>query len=715
MNRLRASLLTLATLALSTSAHAQWTQLNGPEAPVVSAIETDGSTILLGTNEADAGELFRSTDGGRTWSNAGFPNGGVGELLVDGDNWLMGLYIDGIYRSTDGGFSWTRVQIGLTADVIHRHGPNLFTGESLFGAQSIYRSSNDGATWSPIPGSPMLRVLSFASRGSQLYVGSQNNGMYRSTDDGASWTQVTSLPTAAAVSAMCVLDGDIYAAVRNIPATHGVFRSTDGGTTWTQLPQSPIDHFGDDLHRLVARDGDLYAGVRGTQEGGIYRSTNLGVTWEQLDEDLPGDHRAGDFLLGFDGDGTILAGMEDGIYRTEDDAENWTESGQGTGAIRGVDSMLDRAGTLYVGLQTNGGQGRGIWKSSDLGSTWSHGSGVGESGHARALCNFGSEILAGMYVPRGIYRSSDEGQSWAPSTTGISPSTVIHDIFVDGGTLWVGAHEALYRSTNDGVSWTAVAGISEALTILRFGDRLLVGTGNAGIRSTTNGGMSWGTFDNGLPAGIVQKLAIVDGTLFAALWSGGIYRLEGETWVPTSRNSGFHQVLEPVGRVLVTQSVLDYQVLYSTDLGETWNQFQDGFFGEEIYEMTVSGGHLIAGTRGYGIWSRPISDLPGASSVPEDPSSVLSSNGLQLRVSPNPISQHATFAFELPTAGRVRLALYDVQGREVAELWNAWKPAGLHQVRIEPARARMLPVGALFARLEMEGRAPISIRVTQIR
>jgi hypothetical protein len=93
----------------------------------------------------------------------------------------------------------------------------------------------------------------------------------------------------------------------------------------------------------------------------------------------------------------------------------------------------------------------------------------------------------------------------------------------------------------------------------------------------------------------------------------------------------------------------------------------------------------------------------------------LSSNGLQLRVSPNPISQHATFAFELPTAGRVRLALFDVQGREAAELLNEWKPAGLHLVRIEPERSRRLPVGALFARLEMEDRAAESIRVTLIR
>lgn len=463
MNRLRASLLTLALVALAAPAHAQWTQWNGPEPPAVSAIETDGKAILLGTNEADAGELFRSVDGGRTWSNAGVPNGGVGALLAEGDRWLMGLYIDGVYRSTDGGFTWTRVLVGVTADAIHRHGAHLFTGESLFGAQPIFRSTNDGASWAPIPGSPNLRVLSFASRGDELYAGSQDNGMYRSTDDGASWVQLGGLPAASAVSAICVLDGDLYAAVRSVPSNAAVFRSTDGGNSWTQAPQSPADSPHDEIHRIVTHEGDLYAGVNGLQQGGIYRSTDRGATWVQLDQDLPGDHRVGDFLFGFDGAGSILAGMEDGVFRTEDHGQTWTESGKGTGAIRGVASLLDRAGTLHVGLQTNGGQGRGIWRSSDLGETWFHGSGVGEWANARALCKFDDMILAGLYVPsRGIYRSSDEGQSWIPSTSGISASTVIHDIVDDAGALWVGAHEALYRSTNGGASWTAIGGITEA-------------------------------------------------------------------------------------------------------------------------------------------------------------------------------------------------------------------------------------------------------------
>lgn len=716
MNPLRALLRTsilASTFLAATGAHAQWFQLNGAELPEVSAIETDGSTILLGTNEADAGELYRSTDGGHTWVNAGFPNGGVADLLADGDNWLMGLYIDGIYRSTDGGFGWTRVLAGVTADAIHRHGPFLFAGESQFSPRPISRSTDDGASWVPLAGSPNLRVLCFASLGDGVFVGSQFQGMYRSTDDGGSWTQVTGLPATAAISAMCVLDGNLYAAVDNIsPPIFGVFRSTDGGNNWTPTPQSP-DSGGDDLNRLIAHEGDLYAGMRGIHGGGIFRSTDEGATWESLDDALPGEHRVGDFLLGFDGGDTFFAGMEDGLYRTEDDAQTWIDSGQGTGAIRGVASLLDHGGALHVGLMTNGAAGRGIWKTTDLGITWSHGSGVGESGHARALCSVGSEILAGIYgFPRGVYRSSDAGESWIESTSGISPSTIIYDIERDGSRLWVAAHEALYRSTNDGANWTTIPGITEAQTITRFGDRLLVGTGRFGIHSSTDGGGTWGTLDGGLPSASVQEFAIAGGTLFTALWPGGIYRLDGETWVPTALDSGFFQVLLSVGDVLVTQALLGDGLLWSADLGETWNEFEGGFFGGEIYEMAVSGGHLIAGTRGYGIWARPVTDLPGASNVPEHPGS--DARALRLQLSPNPVSTQAMFALELPTSGHARLALYDVQGREVAELLDEWKPAGLHHVRIETGR--LLPSsGALYARLEMPGRSPATIRVTRIR
>jgi hypothetical protein len=47
---------------------------------------------------------------------------------------------------------------------------------------------------------------------------------------------------------------------------------------------------------------------------------------------------------------------------------------------------------------------------------------------------------------------------------------------------------------------------------------------------------------------------------------------------------------------------------------------------------------------------------------------------------PNPFNPSTTFSFELPEASEVRLALYDVLGREVAVVVNQWMNAGVHKV-----------------------------------
>ena len=50
---------------------------------------------------------------------------------------------------------------------------------------------------------------------------------------------------------------------------------------------------------------------------------------------------------------------------------------------------------------------------------------------------------------------------------------------------------------------------------------------------------------------------------------------------------------------------------------------------------------------------------------------------------PNPFNPTTTVRYTLPTAGRVRLAVYDVLGREVALLQDDIRNAGTHQVRLE--------------------------------
>jgi hypothetical protein len=69
-------------------------------------------------------------------------------------------------------------------------------------------------------------------------------------------------------------------------------------------------------------------------------------------------------------------------------------------------------------------------------------------------------------------------------------------------------------------------------------------------------------------------------------------------------------------------------------------------------------------------------------------------------VFPNPSRESATFAFELPQAGRARLEIFGVNGRRVAVALDAWHPAGRGEVRFDNrVGGRPLAAGIYLARL----------------
>lgn len=72
---------------------------------------------------------------------------------------------------------------------------------------------------------------------------------------------------------------------------------------------------------------------------------------------------------------------------------------------------------------------------------------------------------------------------------------------------------------------------------------------------------------------------------------------------------------------------------------------------------------------------------------------------------PNPFAATATIRFRLAEAGRVRLGIYDIGGREVARLVDGTRPAGWNEARWN---ADGIPGGVYYARLESGVRAVVT-------
>ena len=85
-------------------------------------------------------------------------------------------------------------------------------------------------------------------------------------------------------------------------------------------------------------------------------------------------------------------------------------------------------------------------------------------------------------------------------------------------------------------------------------------------------------------------------------------------------------------------------------------------------------------------------------------------SSLEVRTFPNPVAKSATFQFSLPSSGHARLAVFDINGREVASLVDRDLNAGLHEV--DWSLPGDSPAGAYFYRMEASGQVTTGRLVT---
>ncbi len=169
----------------------------------------------------------------------------------------------------------------------------------------------------------------------------------------------------------------------------GVFRTDDGGENWELKNQgvtvsSPDEQYdiGYCVHGLVADPANADRIWR-QDHSGVYRTSDGGDHWERIEQGLPAsfgfpiarDRASGTlFVVPLESDEMRLPpGGRLRVYRSDDDGDNWEESGQGwpegalyAGVLRGAlaTDQLDPGG-VYLG--TTSGT---LHYSTDTGTTW---------------------------------------------------------------------------------------------------------------------------------------------------------------------------------------------------------------------------------------------------------------------------------------------------------------------------------------------------------
>jgi photosystem II stability/assembly factor-like uncharacterized protein len=271
----------------------------------IAVAPSDPSTVYVGSGEADmrsdiihGNGMYRSTDAGASWTRIGLDDSRqLGRIFVDPHDPRTLLVAAlghaygpndtrGVYRSTDGGTTWTRTlfhdantgAIDLAADAsghevfaslwqTRRPPWNTYPPSNGPGT-GLYKSTDGGVTWTPVTGGgfPSADVgkigLAVApSDPNRIYaiVDARDGGLYRSDDGGVTWRIVDKDPRLWARGwYFCHVAVDPKDENRVYVSDTGFYRSTDGGAHFEAIKGSPD---GDDFHSLWIDplDGDHLA------------------------------------------------------------------------------------------------------------------------------------------------------------------------------------------------------------------------------------------------------------------------------------------------------------------------------------------------------------------------------------------------------------------------------------------------------------------------
>ncbi len=296
------------------------------------------------------------------------------------------------------------------------------------------------------------------------YFGATGGGVWKTADGGKTWKPVSDGFFGGSIGAVAVSAWDpnvVYAGggektVRgNVSHGGGVWKSTDAGKTWKHAGLADSRHV--PRIRIHPRDPDLvYAAVLGhlfgpNPERGVYRSKDGGDTWERI---LHVSDEAGAVDLAVDPTNPRIlyaslwrvlrtpwslesGGEGSGLWKSTDGGDTWEElSGKpglprGPLGIIGVDVSASNPENLYAIVEAEKG---GVFRSRDGGDTWEK---VNGSRKLRQRAWYYTRIVADPADEESVYvlnvrfhRSKDGGKTFSQIDT---PHGDNHDLWIDPG------------------------------------------------------------------------------------------------------------------------------------------------------------------------------------------------------------------------------------------------------------------------------------------
>ncbi len=212
------------------------------------------------------------------------------------------------------------------------------------------------------------------------------------------------------------------------------------------------------------------------------------------------------------------------------------------------------------------------------------------------------DIFAGVWHG-GIYKSTDDGNSWTQLQNEFRGYTIWSFIINNENNIVTGTDfNGIYISSDNGVNWQHTGIDNESVLTLTSdaNGNLFAGTISPGnLYKSTDNGYTWSLINTGFDLPLIYSIAIKDTTkIFVASSTAIIRSLDGgNTWVQDQNIFAIDVKIHPSGDVFIVSQ--DGIVRYSTDDGNTWIQTSGMLQNVTVRTINIdSFGNLYAGTSG---------------------------------------------------------------------------------------------------------------------
>ena len=167
--------------------------------------------------------VFKSTDGGGNWTGTALTNNRISALAIDPQTpttvYAAGF---GLFKSADGGGTW--IDVRLPSLNVWALAIDPVTPTTLYAGVTggVLKSTDGGGTWSSTGlASSVVALAIDPGTPSTLYAGTAGDGIFKSTNRGATWSPLNTGLTTLFINALAIdpqTPTTVYAATR-----HGVF------------------------------------------------------------------------------------------------------------------------------------------------------------------------------------------------------------------------------------------------------------------------------------------------------------------------------------------------------------------------------------------------------------------------------------------------------------------------------------------------------------